>query len=81
MVVDGNVEMPGRGAPDARFGSGVREVFTTYGGGVTMHAGAGSVATPGIVQAFAAAHEVRGRLSWARLLRAGHRAPRGRATR
>ena len=38
-----------RRAPTSGFGSGVREVFTTYGGGVTMHAGAGSVATPGIV--------------------------------
>ena len=76
VVVDGNVEMPGRGAPDTRFGSGVREVFTTYGGGVTMHAGAGSVATPGIVQAFAAAHEARARLPWARLLAPATRAAR-----
>ncbi len=52
VVVDGNVEMPGRGLPEERFGHGVREVVTTYGGGVTMHAGHGSVATPGIVPAF-----------------------------
>ena len=68
VVVDGNVEMPGRGAADERFGAGVREVFTTYGGGVTMHAGEGSVATPGIVQAFEVAHASHARLPWARLL-------------
>ena len=68
VVVDGNVEMPGRGLPDERFGRGVREVVTTYGGGVTMHAGHGSVATPGIVPAFGVAHE---RLRPARLGAAG----------
>ncbi|MET0524700.1 MAG: gamma-glutamyltransferase [Nocardioides sp.] len=68
VVVDGNVEMPGRGLPAARFGHGVREVVTTYGGGVTMHAGQGSVATPGIVPAFGIAHERYARLPWARLI-------------
>src|SRR5687767_8506183 len=51
-VIDGNVEMPGRGLPAGRFGTGVRELRTSYGGGVTMHAGHGSVATPGIIPAF-----------------------------
>jgi len=68
VVVDGNVEMPGRGLPADRFGRGVREVVTAYGGGVTMHAGHGSVATPGIVAAFGVAHEAHARLPWARLL-------------
>jgi gamma-glutamyltranspeptidase/glutathione hydrolase len=68
VVVDGNVEMPGRGLPDDRFGRGVREVRTKYGGGVTMHAGPGSVATPGIVPAFALVHERFARLAWSRLL-------------
>jgi gamma-glutamyltranspeptidase / glutathione hydrolase len=68
VVVDGNVEMPGRGAPPEAFGAGVREVFTAYGGGVTMHAGHGSVATPGIVPAFEVAHDRFARLPWARLL-------------
>jgi gamma-glutamyltranspeptidase/glutathione hydrolase len=68
VVVDGNVEMPGRGLSDDRFGHGVREVVTTYGGGVTMHAGHGSVATPGIVPAFAVAHERFAQLPWARLV-------------
>lgn len=69
VVVDGNVEMPGRGVAAEAFGRGVREVVTSYGGGVTMHAGHGSVATPGIVAAFAEAHERFARLSWPRLLR------------
>lgn len=67
-VIDGNVEMPGRGVPADRFGAGVREVVTTYGGGVTMHAGPGSVATPGIVPAFGVAHDRFARLDWRRLI-------------
>jgi gamma-glutamyltranspeptidase/glutathione hydrolase len=67
-VVDGNVEMPGRGLPRERFGHGVREVVTTYGGGVTMHAGHGSVATPGIVPAIGVSHDRWARLPWARLV-------------
>lgn len=68
LVIDGNVEMPGRGLPAERFGAGVREVVTDYGGGVTMHAGPGSVATPGIIPAFALAHEHFARLDWVRLV-------------
>ena len=34
VVIDGNVEMPGRGLPAERFGGGVHEVVTDYGGGV-----------------------------------------------
>src|SRR5690606_20223813 len=47
VVIDGNVVMPGRGLRMEAFGAGVREVATTYGGGVTMYAGHGSVAVPG----------------------------------
>ncbi len=68
VVIDGNVEMPGRGAPAEAFGSGVREVRSAYGGGVTMHAGHGSVGTPGIVPAMALVHDSYARLPWARLL-------------
>ena len=74
VVVDGNVEMPGRGADPARLGHGVREIVTTYGGGVTMHAGAGSVATPGIVPAFGMVHERFARLDWGRLITPAARA-------
>ena len=68
VVIDGNVEMPGRGADADRFGRGVREVVTDYGGGLTMHAGHGSVATPGIVPAFAVAAEKYAALPWSRLV-------------
>ncbi len=76
VVVDGNVEMPGRGLSADRFGQGVREVTTSYGGGVTMYAGPGSVATPGTVAACALAHERYARLTWDRLLRPAVRATR-----
>ena len=68
VVVDGNVEMPGRGGDADRLGRGIRELTTGYGGGVTMHVGAGSVATPGTVPAFAAAAERYAALPWARLV-------------
>jgi len=74
VVVDGNVEMPGRGADPAQFGHGVREVVTSYGGGVTMHAGPGSVATPGVVPAFGLVHDRHARLDWGRLIRPAQRA-------
>jgi gamma-glutamyltranspeptidase/glutathione hydrolase len=68
VVVDGTVSMPGSEAPAERFGTGLREVVTTYGGGVTMYAGHGSVATPGVVPAFQLAHDRFARLPWERLL-------------
>ncbi len=65
VVVDGNVEMPGRGLAAEAFGRGVREVFTDYGGGVTMFAGHGSVATPGAAAACEDAVVRFGTCSWA----------------
>ncbi|MFQ6171064.1 gamma-glutamyltransferase [Oryzobacter sp. R7] len=65
VVLDGNVEMPGRGLPAERFGAGVEEVTTDYGGGVTLWAGHGSVATPGAVTACELAVEELGTLPWA----------------
>ncbi len=75
VVVDGNVEMPGRGAEE-RIGGGLREVLTDYGGGLRMLAGHGSVATPGIVPAFALAAERYAALPWARLLEPARAAAR-----
>ena len=60
--------MPGRGLPRERFGAGVREIHTTYGGGLTVYAGHGSVATPGAFAAFGRAHERYGAAPWAELL-------------
>src|SRR5262249_30301488 len=76
VVVDGNVEMPGRGGGAGRLGRGIGELVTDYGGGVTMLVGAGSVATPGIVPAFALAAERYGGLAWQRLLAPAVRAAR-----
>lgn len=68
VVVDGNVEMPGRGAEPARFGTGLIECVTAYGGGLTTYAGPGSVATPGMFAGMGVAHELHGRAPWAELL-------------
>ena len=68
VVVDGNVEMPGRGAAPERFGAGLREVTTSYGGGLTLYAGPGSVATPGTFAALGVAHERFGAAPWRGLL-------------
>ncbi|WP_404386076.1 gamma-glutamyltransferase family protein [Knoellia locipacati] len=65
VVLDGNVAMPGRGLSREAFGAGVREVVTDYGGGVTMHAGHGSVAVPGAVSACEAAVTRFGSRPWA----------------
>ena len=65
MTIDGNVEMPGRSAPRDRFGQGVREITTTYGGGLTTTVGHGSVATPGALAALDLAHRRYGRAPWA----------------
>ncbi|MGH8870115.1 MAG: gamma-glutamyltransferase, partial [Actinomycetes bacterium] len=64
VVVDGNVEMPGRGLATERRGRGLWEVTTGYGGGITMTVGPGSVATPGAVPALEAAHRRFGRAPW-----------------
>ncbi|MGN6751952.1 MAG: gamma-glutamyltransferase [Intrasporangium sp.] len=67
-LIDGNVEMPGRGAGPERFGAGVRRVVTAYGGGVTMYAAHGSVANSGAIQALALARDRHGALPWADLV-------------
>ncbi|MDQ2757730.1 MAG: gamma-glutamyltransferase family protein [Actinomycetota bacterium] len=67
-VVDGNVEMPGRGLPRDRFGRGLLEITTTYGGGLTLYAGPGSVATPGAFAGLGLAHERHGRMPWREVL-------------
>jgi gamma-glutamyltranspeptidase / glutathione hydrolase len=76
VVVDGNVEMPGRGGDPGRLGGGIRELVTAYGGGVTMSVGPGSVATPGIVPAFAVAAAQYAALPWARLVEPAAQAAR-----
>lgn len=68
VVIDGNVEMPGRGADPARFGSGLIECVTAYGGGLTTYAGPGSVATPGMYAGMGMAHERYGSAPWAEIV-------------
>lgn len=68
VVIDGNVEMPGRGAAPDRFGAGLIECVTSYGGGLTTYAGPGSVATPGMFAGMGLAHERFGAAPWSELL-------------
>jgi gamma-glutamyltranspeptidase/glutathione hydrolase len=64
VTVDGNVEMPGRGLPPERFGTGMTEVETSYGGGLRLWVGPGSVATPGTLAGLGLAHERYGAAPW-----------------
>jgi gamma-glutamyltranspeptidase/glutathione hydrolase len=68
VTVDGNVEMPGRGLPPDRFGTGMTEVETSYGGGLRLWIGPGSVATPGALAGLGLAHERYGAIPWAEVV-------------
>ena len=63
-VIDGNVEMPGRGLAAPAFGEGVREVRMDYGAGVVMYGGHGAVATPGAVPTMGMAMDRHGSVPW-----------------
>ena len=76
LVIDGNVEMPGRGLDHSAFGRGVREVHTDWGGGLDLGAGHGSVANSGALQALSLAHERYARLPWRHLVEPAARACR-----
>jgi gamma-glutamyltranspeptidase / glutathione hydrolase len=68
ITIDGGVAMPGRGLSADRFGRGVEDIEMEYGGGVTATVGYGSVATPGALAAYAAAHQHFGRAPWTEVL-------------
>ncbi|MFL6099169.1 MAG: gamma-glutamyltransferase, partial [Actinomycetales bacterium] len=68
VTVDGNVEMPGRGLPAERFGTGLRQVETAYGGGLRLWIGHGAVATPGAIAGLGLAHERYGVAPWAEVV-------------
>ncbi len=76
VTVDGNVEMPGRGLPADHLGKGLREVTTSYGGGLDMTVGHGSVATPGALAALALAHERYGQAPWREVVLPAYEAAR-----
>ena len=68
VVIDGNVEMPGRAMPEDVRGRGLIEAASEYGGGMVTYVGPGSVATPGMFAALGAAHRHFGRAPWQELL-------------
>lgn len=61
-TVDGWMDMPGRGG--GALGGGTWDVHTTYGGGVTVTIGPGSVAAHGAVAGFGEAHRRWGSVPW-----------------
>jgi len=61
QTVDGWVEMPGR---DRELGGGTWDITTSYGGGVTVTIGPGSVGTHGSLAAIGEAHARWGRVPW-----------------
>ena len=69
VTIDGWVEMPGRGLTGDRFGRGVWDVTTDYGGGTTTTVGHGSVATPGGMKALDLAHRRSGKAPWSEVVR------------
>ena len=68
VTIDGWVEMPGRGVPTDKFGQGVWDVSTEYGGGTTTTVGHGSVATPGGMKALDLAHQRSGKAPWSEVV-------------
>jgi gamma-glutamyltranspeptidase/glutathione hydrolase len=72
QVVDGCVAMPGLDRPAGRFGRGGLPVRVTYGGGVDLVVGCGSVAVGGAVAALGETSRRWGSLPWERLLGPAH---------
>ena len=68
VTIDGCVAMPGLGRAPSAGRPDVREIETTYGGGVTMTVGLGSVATPGALAALDLAHARFGQVPWAEVV-------------
>ncbi len=68
VTVDGNVSMPGAGLPAGQLGRGAREVYLSYGGGVSTLIGHGTVATPGALAAIDVSAQRYGSLPWRELV-------------
>ena len=67
VTIDGYCEMPGRADAD-RLGTGRREVFMTYGGGMHTNIGYSSVATPGAFAGYEMASRSFGAIPWREIL-------------
>lgn len=68
-VIDGYVEMPGRGLAGNHFGEATHEVVFDYGGETYQRVGYGTIATPGGFAGLALASRQYGRLPWHRLFK------------
>ncbi|MDJ0694569.1 gamma-glutamyltransferase [Mastigocoleus sp. MO_188.B34] len=68
IVIDAYAAMPGRGLDLVEFGSGMKEVFFGYGGGMSTMVGYGSVAIPGIFAGLGLAAEKYGNLPWSEII-------------
>lgn len=68
VVIDGYVEMPGRGVDDASLGQASHEVVFDYGGETHQRVGFGTIATPGGFAGLALASRRFGCLPWSRVL-------------
>jgi len=68
VVIDGYVEMPGRGRGFNCFGEATHEVVFDYGGDTHQRVGYGTIATPGGFAGLALASQQFGRLPWSELL-------------
>lgn len=84
VVLDGYVGMPGLGRSQDRFGTGLREFWMGYFGGMTVFGGHGSVAVPGMFAVLDEASRRWGALPWRELVApaahvAGHGWPLGTA--
>lgn len=64
VTVDGYVAMPGIGRSPSAAPASLLEAFNSYGGGISLTVGPGSVATPGALAALDEAHRRSGRIPW-----------------
>ena len=65
QTVDGWMDMPGR---TQKLGRATWDVYTEYGGGVTITIGPGSIAAHGSIRAFGEAHRRWGSIPWRELV-------------
>ncbi len=71
VVIDGNVEMPGRGREPERLGAGIERFECDYFGPLVVYGGPGTVGTPGMFAAIDRAHRRWGEVPWAEVVRPG----------